>query len=141
MFKKIITLFTASLITTISWASEPRYEQKFVFTYANIFASEASMLATAQVEAAFINQHLLASQNMEIVVDHVQKSFSVHSIEGRLKGKNCRVDLELYRRVPAPKLRRAMWVDMVIGVGIVWPLISEDTNTHRSAFLLVPTCY
>ncbi|MFN9067523.1 MAG: hypothetical protein ACK5V3_09860 [Bdellovibrionales bacterium] len=138
---KIIIILLCSL-SLKAWSMEPRAEQPYTFDYANIFASEASMLASAQFEANYINTYVLAPYKIEIQVDSVKKhDMSVHTIKGRLKGKDCRVDLALYKKIPYPVLRRALWKEMLEGVGIIWPTQKDSYDTKRANYLLVPACY
>ena len=131
-----------SFISLSAWASEPRAEQPYSFDYANLFVSETSMLATAKFEADYINKYVLAPYKIEILVDSVNKhNMSIHTIKGRLKGKDCRVDLNLFRKIPYPLLRRAMWREMLDGVGIIWPVEGQPMEQVRANYLLVPACY
>jgi hypothetical protein len=131
-----------SLFSFSAWANEPRAEQPYSFEYANVFASEAGMLATAKFEANYINTYILAPYKIEIQVDSVKKhDISIHTIKGHLKGKDCRIDLNLFRKIPYPVLRRAIWRDMLTGVGIIWPVEVEQFDQRRANYLLVPACY
>ncbi|MFN8846169.1 MAG: hypothetical protein ACK5W9_04915, partial [Bdellovibrionales bacterium] len=66
---------------------------------------------------------------------------SVHTIKGRLKGKDCRVELALYKKIPYPVLSRSLWKEMLEGVGIIWPTQKDSYDTKRANYLLVPACY
>jgi hypothetical protein len=138
---KFVFIFM-SFMSLSAWSVEPRAEQPYTFDYANIFASEASMLASAQFEANYINIYVLAPYKIEIQVDSVSKhDMSIHTIKGRLKGKDCRVDLALYKKIPYPVLRRALWKEMLEGVGIIWPTQKDSSDKRRANYLLVPACY
>lgn len=129
------------LISQIAYSADRQPEQRFAFSYADLFSSEASMLATAKAEADYINTHLLAPHRIEIVILSSRKhDMSMHTITGVIRGKDCSVNSHLFRKTNMPRLRRGFWTEMILGVGIVWPLMGQNLETYRADYVLIPVC-